>query len=101
VRPVTSEAAAAWATESPNDAKNVTYVDIESVLTAAQMKSRNLYQVLPDNTLYGAHLRADPLVNTSPTYSPTTFTGLSDSSIPNNGYAVITTGILNRLLAWV
>ena len=99
VRPVTSQTAAEWAQTNANDGKNVTYVDIESVFTAAQMKSRNLYQVLPDNTLYAAHLRNDPLVTTSPTYSPTTFTGASDSSIPNNGYAVVVTGILYRLLA--
>jgi hypothetical protein len=105
VRPVTSQTAAAWAQTNVNDGKNVTYVDIESVLTAAQMKSRNLYQVLDNNTLYSAHLRSDGIVFGIPTgdvnlsYSPSTLTGSSDASIPNNGYAVITTGILRKLVA--
>lgn len=98
-RAATSTAVSAWATANANDGKNVTVVDIESILTAAQIKSRNLYQVLDNNLLYSAHLRNDPLVFGSPTYSPTIFTGGSDGSIPNNGYAVITTGIVRKLLA--
>jgi hypothetical protein len=99
VRPATSQAAAAWATANINDGKNVTVVDIESVLTAAQIKSRNLYQVLPNNTLYSAHLRSNPVLITSPTYAPTIFTGLSDGYVSNNGYAVVATGILKKLIA--
>ena len=100
-RAATSTAVSAWAAANANDGKNVTVVDIASILTAAQIKSRNLYSVLPNNTLYLAHLRSDPLVFGSPTYSPTIYTGLSDGSIPNNGYAIITTGILRKLVAFV
>jgi hypothetical protein len=54
-RPAIAQAAADWAAANVNDGKNVTVVDIASVLTAQQIKDRNLYQNL-SNTLYAAHL---------------------------------------------
>jgi hypothetical protein len=97
-RPAVAQAAANWATTNSNDGKNVTVVDIASILTAQQIRDRNLYQNLA-NTLYAAHLRSQPTVTTTPTYSPSTFTGLSDSASPDNGYTVITTGIIRKLIA--
>ena len=97
-RAAVATAANNWASQNEADGKNVTVVDIESVLTAAQIKSRNLYQNL-SNTLYAAHLRNGPTIQTAPTYSPTTFTGLGDAVAADNGYAVVTTGILRKLLA--
>ena len=68
------------------------------MLTAQQIKDRNLYQNL-SNTLYAAHLRNGPTIQTAPTYNPTTFTGLADAVAPDNGYTVITTGIIRKLIA--
>jgi len=99
-RAAVSTAASNWATTNFNDGKNVTVVDIESIMTAAQIKSRNLYQVLANNTLYSAHLRSDPFVYGTPTYSPTIFTGYSDGYTANNGYAIITTGIVRKLISF-
>ena len=99
-RAATAAAANNWAATNFNDGKNVTVVDIESILTAAQIKERNLYQVLSNNALYSAHLRSDPLVFGSPTYSPTIFTGYSDGYTANNGYAIITTGIVRKLISF-
>lgn len=97
-RPAVAQAAANWAGANSSDGKNVTVVDIESILTAQQIKDRNLYQNL-SNTLYAAHLRSQPITTTVPTYSPSTFTGLSDAASPDNGYTVITTGIIRKLIA--
>lgn len=97
-RAAVAQAASEWAAANVNDGKNVTVVDIASVLTAQQIKDRNLYQNL-SNTLYAAHLRNGPTIQTSPTYSPTTFTGLADAVASDNGYTVITTGIIRKLIA--
>lgn len=97
-RPAVSAAANAWATTNFGDGKNVTVVDIESILTAQQIKDRNLYQNL-SNTLYAAHLRNGPTIQTAPTYSPTTFTGLADAVAPDNGYSIIVGGIIRKLLS--
>ncbi len=97
-RAAVAQAASEWAAANVNDGKNVTVVDIASVLTAQQIKDRNLYQNL-SNTLYAAHLRNGPTIQTSPTYSPATFTGLADAVAPDNGYTVITTGIIRKLIA--
>jgi hypothetical protein len=97
-RPAVAQAATTWAAENANDGKNVTVVDIESILTAQQIKDRNLYQNLT-NTLYASHLRNGPLILTAPTYSPSTFTGLADAVAADNGYSVITAGIIRKLIA--
>jgi hypothetical protein len=97
-RPAVSAAANAWATTNFGDGKNVTVVDIESILTAQQIKDRNLYQNL-SNALFAAHLRNGPRIETAPTYSPTTFTGLADAVAPDNGYSIIVGGIIRKLLS--
>lgn len=97
-RAAVAQAASEWAAANASDGKNVTVVDIASVLTAQQIKDRNLYQNL-SNTLYVAHLRNGPTIQTVPTYSPATFTGLADAVASDNGYTVITTGIIRKLIA--
>jgi hypothetical protein len=97
-RPAVASAANEWAAANFGDGKNVTVVDVESILTAQQIKDRNLYQNL-SNTLYAAHLRSGPTIQTTPTYNPATFTGLADAVAPDNGYSIIVCGIIRKLLS--
>lgn len=95
-------AAVIWANSSDNVAKNVCVVDIEKFITASQLKSRNLYQVLGDNTVYESHLREAPQTNTVTwSYAPTTMTYSTytgDAVITNNGYNAVVSNIIRNLL---
>jgi len=93
-----------WANDASNAGKNVCVVDIEKFITAAQLKSRNLYQVLGDNTMYESHLREAPQATpTSYSFAPTTMTYgayTGDAYISNNGYTAVASLILKNLLEY-
>lgn len=92
-----------WGQTSYNANRNVCVVDIAELITAAQLRSKNLYQVTSNN-IYAAHLREGP--NAVATWLPsasgapqfgTTYSG--DAMTVNNGYIVVMNAIVRKLLS--
>lgn len=95
----------AWGQTSYNNNRNVCVIDIAELITAAQLKSKNLYQVT-SNAIYASHLREGPNatpVNWLPnTGGPPIYTGYSgDAMTVNNGYIVVMNAIVRKLLSLV
>lgn len=95
----------AWGQTSYNNNRNVCVIDIAELITAAQLKSKNLYQVV-SNAINAAHLREGP--NAIPgVWSPSTggvpqygaYSG--DAMTVNNGYIVVMNAIVRKLLSLV
>jgi hypothetical protein len=108
-RAAVSNAANLWALTAESFAKNVCVFDIESVFTSAQLKERNLYQIL-NNVQYQSHLQEGPTQGgttpaeykwNGPDGNSTTHTYNNyalDAVTTNNGYVSVITGLLRKLL---
>lgn len=92
-----------WGQTSYNTTRNVCVVDIAELITATQLRNKNLYQVF-GNAINAAHLREGPtgtpttwLPNASgePLYS--SYAG--DAMTVNNGYIVVMNAIVRKLLS--
>jgi len=99
VRPSVSSAANAWALNTTNQTKNVCVVDIESIFTAQQLKTKCLYQQNISNNGYASHLK-EPFYTTSQSTnfaSAQTLPYLQAES-SNNGYLQVCAGIIRKML---
>lgn len=108
-RSAVSSAANLWAQTKESFSKNVCVFDIESVFTSAQLKERNLYQIV-NNNQYQTHLQEGPTQGGTTaaewkwngpdtTAGTNTYNGyVLDSVTTNNGYVAVITGLLRKLL---
>jgi hypothetical protein len=104
-----SNAANLWALTDNAYEKNVCVFDIQSVFTSAQLKERNLYQILSNNQ-YQTHLQEGPTQGgvsaaewkwngPDATVSSNLYNGyILDPVTTNNGYVAVITGLLRKLL---
>lgn len=108
-RAAVSNAANLWALTNESYAKNACVFDIESVFTSAQLKQRNLYQIV-NNVQYQTHLQEGPTQGGASAAEwkwngpdsnagSNTYNGyILDPVTTNNGYVAIITGLLRKLL---